>query len=232
MVLLYPIRVTMATKSEKLFEEFCAENAIEYSVISVAEHKTPDYMIVIGGHQIVIEVKQVDPSKEDRRLLAELREGRFIEHGGTPGDRVRAKIKDAAPQLSRLAKGKLPTIIVLFNNLPFVLGNPTEPYFIKVGMFGLQSVIMNVPANRSESPKIVGSKFGPKRKLTASDNTTVSAVAVLDQSQAGDLSLRLYHNAFAAIPLSLGLFKGLRAVEYYLPYDVDSSFQDWEQVDG
>ncbi len=222
----------MSTKSEDLFEQFCTENNIRFSKIAEASQKTPDYQIGIDGCEIVVEVKQIDPSKEDKKLIEQLNTTGMMSHGGTPGNRIRSKIEKSVPQLANLAKNKFPAMLVIYNNLPFDLGDPTEHYFIEVAMFGLQLVIVNIPHDPKQSPKIMGDKFGPKRKMTVTDNTTVSALSILDKNRNNELSLRVYHNHFAAIPLSHGIFKSIQCCEYFVPTEKGDSFIQWEQVNS
>jgi len=220
------------TTSEDLFERFCKENNIGYSKIEESTIKTPDYEIEIDGLTVITEIKQIDPNKEEKELIRKLENGEMVTTGGTPGDRVRSKIKSASPQLSKLAKGKYPSIVVLFNNIPFALGNPTEAYNIRVGMYGLESIVLSVPNNYEAPPTVKDRKFGPKRKLTEEHNTTISAVAVLSKNQEGELRLEVYHNQFAAIPLPHGLLSTRNVSEYVLSENQTGVFQEWKSIDS
>lgn len=215
------------TSSEDLFEKFCKENNIVCSKIEESTTKTPDYKIEIDGVTVIAEIKQIDPNKEEQALIRKLENGEIIRTGGTPGDRVRSKIKSASPQLSKLAKGKHPSIVVLYNNLPFVLGNPTEAYNIRVGMYGLETIVLSISNNYEAPPSVVDRKFGPKRKLTEEHNTSISAVAVLSLNPEGESSLEVYHNQFAAIPLPYGLVSTRNAKEYILSDNQTGVFQEW-----
>ncbi|MFK5951225.1 MAG: hypothetical protein QM500_20915 [Methylococcales bacterium] len=166
------------TSSEDLFEKFCKENNIDYSKIEESTTKTPDYEIEIDGLIVIAEIKQIDPNKEEQSLIRKLENGEMVTTGGTPGDRVRSKIKSASPQLAKLAKGRHPSIVVIYNNIPFALGNPTEAYNIRVGMYGLETIVLSVSKNSGTPPRVTERKFGPKRKLTTEHNTSISAVAV------------------------------------------------------
>ncbi|HUU27608.1 MAG TPA: hypothetical protein VM123_07340 [archaeon] len=218
------------TISEKMFEQYCEENSIGWTRIVESTEKRPDYYISIAGVNIVVEIKQFDPSKEQKKLLRKFKEnGRFY-NGGTPGDKVRSAIKKAGPQLSTLSKKRYPSILVLYNNLPFVLGNPTEPYNIKVGMYGLERIDLNMPRDFKTPTVIVDRKFGKKRKLTKEHNTSISALAVLPNTKEKGLWLDVYHNEHAAIELPKGLVSSLRAAEFVLSEKIQGEFQEWRQV--
>lgn len=208
------------------------KNGISCLRIEETTTKTPDYKINVDGLDIVVEIKQVDPSKEEKALLREFEEKGHIVHGDTPGDRVRSKIKSAGPQLSKPSKGKCPSILVLYNNLPFVLGNPVEPYNIRVGMYGLETIVLSVPKDYSKSPSVIDRKFGPKRKLTEEHNTSISAVAVLINRNDKDLWLNIYHNIYAEVQLPLGLISSRNADEFILSENQRGEFQEWVNINS
>ncbi len=217
------------TISEDLFEQFCADQGIACERLEEETSKTPDYQIVIEGMEVVVEVKQIDPSKEDRKLLEEFEANGHIVHGGTPGDKVRKKIQSASPQMSAHSKGQNPAVLVLYNNLPFVLGNPLEPYNIRVGMYGLEAIVLSVPKDYS-APSVVDRKFGGKKKLTEDHNTSISAVAVLSELEGSGLHLSIYHNQHAAVPLPAGVFSKYNSSEFELSENKVGAFQEWQQI--
>jgi hypothetical protein len=74
--------MTPRTFSERLFEEFCATNALQCARVPEGADPTPDYQVMFGDVVVACEVKQVDPNAED---LEELRTigsgaatGRFV----------------------------------------------------------------------------------------------------------------------------------------------------------
>lgn len=215
------------TTSEDLFEEYCAENSIACARIDERDEKTPDYQVEIEGTTIIVEVKQFDPSKEDKVVLRDFEKNKMVTHGTTPGDRVRNKIKSGAPQLSKYCKGKHPSILLLYNNLPFVLGDPTEPYNIRVGMFGLDTIVLSVPQNYSRKPSVVDRKSGPKRKLTENHNTSISAVGVLQRNSEERLEMLIYHNQHAEIHLNDEFANIHTATEYKVSERVKGQFHSW-----
>jgi len=59
----------------------------------------------------------------------------------------------------------VPVVLVLYNNLPLELGDRLSPYEIRVGMYGLETIIFSIPKGYL-GPTVIDRKFGPKRKLT------------------------------------------------------------------
>ena len=217
----------MATTSEQLFEQYCQENGIGCMKIKEAADKTPDYDIEVNGIRIIAEIKQIDPSKEDRSLIRELRENGCMNYSRTPGDRVRNKIKSASIQLSKLSKDRYPSMVVLYNNLPLALGNPIDPYNIRVGMYGLDTIVLSVPNDPPIQPSVIDRRFGPKRKMTETHNTSISAVAVLSKANNKKLWLDVYHNIYASMPIPAGLISSKNANEFILSEDIPGEHQEW-----
>ena len=143
-----------------------------------------------------------------------------------PGAKVRSKIKNAAEQISNLAKGKYPGVLVLYNNVPFVLGSPLDPDNVRVGMYGFDTIVLTQPTDFDVSREVIGRKFGPKKKLTEEHNTSISALAVLEETQEG-LSLSVYHNQHASIPLPLEVVRAVGAKQYVLSDDTRLEFRSW-----
>ncbi len=115
-----------------------------------------------------------------------------------PGERVRKKISDASSQIKARTKGHHPSILVLFGR--DLSHGHLDLYEVRVGMFGLEQVHFVVPRDMSISPYAVGMSYGPRRKMTKSQNTSISALAVLNTSSAEEVDVTLYHNIYAACP--------------------------------
>ena len=223
----------MTTESEKLFEAFCNNNGIRFAPVSTGVMKTPDYIIQIGEIDIVVEVKQIELNEEEKKLLRRAEKGDPVVFSATPGDRIRSKIKAAAPQLKILAKGKHPALLVLYNSIPFAAGDPTHPYHIKTGMFGLETVILTKPPIGTGDPQLIDKKFGPKRQMTEEHNTTTSAIGVLRRTMEAGIEMLIYHNHFAAIPLPVGLCSKINNVkEFILSSKTTGEFQEWSKNEG
>lgn len=177
------------TVSERLFECFCDDNHIEYKRIeasSIPNKKEPDYEIQMATELVVVEVKQFDPSEEEKKLYKQLWERGYTDaYVREPGAKARLKIQAGAKQLKARSKGKLPTLLVLYNNVP-ISDRGVDPYEIKTAMYGIEKIDLAVDpdANRVS---VTERGFGPKRKVTPSSNTSLSAVGALYSSPNSEL---------------------------------------------
>src|SRR5439155_25435961 len=55
----------MKTESETYFEEFCRRNGFTLLTVQVTTTKTPDYTLTVGGQQVVVEVKEIQPTDDE-----------------------------------------------------------------------------------------------------------------------------------------------------------------------
>ncbi len=137
-----------------------------------------------------MEVKEILRNKEEQesdRLLYERGYGNAI--GGTPGGRVRKKIADSSTQIKARTQGKYPSVLVLCDLRQ--IGGHLDPYNIRAAMYGLEQIHIPLPTDHSVRPYAAGMSFGPKRKMTESDNTSISAIGVLSWPSPDVLALRV-----------------------------------------
>jgi hypothetical protein len=206
--------MSVPTRSESLFSEFCSAAGIDLHRISESAlpgEARPDFSLRVGdGREVVVEVKQFDPNSEERAALAEIAKGRTTVHGGIPGDRVRKAISGAGRQLKAAARSGAPTMLVVFDAVG--LGRHTDPYAILTGTRGLDVVDVSIPADPQESPVFGEPRPGPKKKMTPTSHTGISGIGVLkehfpwpDEGRGSDpeLLLLLYHNRFASAPIPI-----------------------------
>ena len=110
------------TISEELFERFFKENKIQLSRIEVSTipgKKEPDYEIATSLGTVLVEVKQFDPNPEELQLQKQLEDRGWKDaFEGEPGAKVRLKIQSAAKQLKPRGAGSVPSMVVLYNNVP------------------------------------------------------------------------------------------------------------------
>ena len=222
--------MTNKTKSEVLFETFCSQHKIKFIHIPTMSKEglqTPDYDIFIHNQKIIVEVKQIDPNPEDIEQLRIFNSGGVAMGGNTPGERVRNKIANAASQIKSRSKNKYPSILVIYNNVHIF--NYTDPYLIRVAMYGLETIILNVPKNTNKPTTLIDKKFGPKQKMTINMNTSISAVAVLNEIN-NKPTLTIFHNIFSAITLSPDIFINFKIKQYKLEQKTLGEFQDWQEI--
>jgi hypothetical protein len=217
------------TTSELEFESFCRLRGVPLVRIPETDTRTPDYEIVIGSDRIIVEVKETAPNPEEResdRLLEE--RGYGTATGGTPGDRVRKMIASASAQLKARSGGVLPTVLVVFDR-GRVCGH-VEGYHIRVAMYGLEQIHVEVPPLGSGRPHATGVSHGPKRKMTESASTSISAIAALVMSGPGQHHLLVYRNRFARVPLRPELLTPFGATHYDLGRGEGCLASDWVEL--
>ena len=214
-----------------MFEAFCERNGLVFQPIptkSKEGEKTPDYDVCIDGQRLVVEIKQIDPNPEESLQQKILDAGGMAVGSTTPGARVRSKIAAGVGQIKIRAKGKYPSILVLYNNV--LLTDHTNPYFVRVAMYGLETHVLGVPKEMDRPPYLIDKKFGPKRKMTKDDNTSISAVAVLAKSVEDGPKLSIFHNVYAEIPLSPELLRPTDVRQFTLEEKIVGKFQDWKEI--
>lgn len=166
------------TISEDAFEQLCREQGITFLRIEEGEQRRPDYTIRLSGNEVVVEIKQFDPSNEEEQLYKRFLDGEsVVVDMSPPGRKMRKAIDSGYPQLAALAKGKLPALLVVYNNVP--IGDHTDPYAIKAAMFGLETIDIAVPKDFSRSPYPVDRRFGGKRRITHNQCRSLSAIGRL-----------------------------------------------------
>jgi hypothetical protein len=167
-------------------------------------------------------VKQLDRDEDPT-----WKESEFRLHSTTPGDHIRRKINKAGAQLRARAKAGHPSLLVIYNNIYRGIEAYSEPHDFLVAMYGLQSIVVGVP--QGGTPYVKGERFGPKRKMTDTTNTSFSALACLREDMDERLSLDIFHNAHASTPLGTAILSGASIRHFTIPRGA-VEFTDWEQV--
>jgi hypothetical protein len=189
--------------------------------------RTPDYEIFVPRRKVVVEIKEISPNREELDAQRRARNGEFVVVSTTPGQRVRGKISDAVPQIKARSKGRFPGILVLMDT--GFAAEHTSPYNIRVAMHGFETLVYAVPRDPSHSPYVKDKRFGGSRKMTPTNNTSVSAIAVIGHVS-GNLDLRVYHNPHAAVPLLPAALHRYQVPQYALASSVPGVIPDWVQV--
>ncbi len=188
------------TISEDLFEKLCVRAGIScHRVPEEKDAKRPDYEIELASHRVVTEVKQFDPNKEEAEFIRRQQVGDACVTSATPGHRIRNAIGSAAPQLKALSKGECPSMVVVYNNSG--VKQHTDPYSVATAMQGLDEIPVLVRDDPSNSPQFQDARSGPKKRMTAAHNTTISAIGVLVTDFDDQILLCIYHNQHARHPI-------------------------------
>jgi N-acetylglutamate synthase-like GNAT family acetyltransferase len=154
----------------------------------------------------------------------------YAEFGSVPGERIRREIREANRQVKKLASGKLPALLVIFNNTECFLH--TDPYGVMTAMMGIDEVQVSVPASPSQSPTFGPTISGKEKGMRSDANTTLSAVAVLRgyEYDGDSLSLDVFHNRFAPCSLDLNTLRLPRCRQFRIPSNATNSLGGWEEV--
>jgi hypothetical protein len=216
------------TVGEELFSRLCDDaNIVHRRVDTVSNlgEQRPDFTIEGCTTSIVVEVKQFDPTREEAKAIEQILRGEIVVTGGVPGGRLREAIAKANGQIKALSKGMLPGLLVVYNNV-FGSGYHTEPYAVLTAMRGLDVVPVRLPPDLNERPTFMPVRSGPKKKLTASANTQVSAIGVLYETQELTLRLDVFHNRHALLRLDPTELPQSQIRHFAMRDDE----RDWEQV--
>jgi len=189
--------------------------------------QTPDFLLRRFGRELAVEIKQIDPTPAELLEIAKFEAGGISSSSGEPGSRVRNAIAKGAPQLRALTRGRIPGLLVLYDNVPM----PTihlDPYAIKVAMYGLEQVVMVQAVPNSLRSEVVDTRFGGKRRVTPTDNTTLSAVALLSLQATEEFCFDIFHNSFAIRPIHPWLFRRRGIRQWRLSAKTPGQSQEWE----
>lgn len=193
--------------------------------------KRPDYRVQMGSSEVVVEVKQIEPTPEERLLLASPPEewnAENVYHWGMPGERVRKKIAAAVPQLRTLSEGCLPTLLVLYDAVKF-WPELLDEYAIKVAMYGIETILISPEAAPEGGASVLARWHGPRRRLTPEHNTTLSAVGILSHDEES-VGLTVFHNFYAATPLPIVALAAAGIPQYRLDEAPTQGFPEWQTV--
>ena len=215
---------SLVTRSETLFVELCEVVGWAFERLDEAGHgiPSPDFLLeACDGTNIVVEIKQFDPNREEREELEKLETGGMARFFTKPGKRVRKAVKKAARQLKARSAGSAPAMLVVFDATGFRIHD--DPYAVLTAMRGLDVVPVQ-GAHDTEVPVEFGIRRpGPEKRMTPNMHTSISGIAALRETQNG-LSLDIYHNSFAKCPINSSTLIGRRVRHWRMTRDE----MEWE----
>jgi hypothetical protein len=215
------------TESEALFERFCIANGIPFERIGEGASVTGDYWIRPNGVEVVCEVKQVEPNADERKAMEAFERGEVAVAVGVVGKRVRKKIKAASQQIRAYAKGRCPGVLVLWE--PVGVARHLDAYSVKAAMFGFDTLVLDVPVDPAEGTILKDRKSGPGRVMTEDHSTSISAIAVLSETEDA-IQCSVYHNHHAALPLPPESLRYEHVVHFRLREPRPGQFDEWQVV--
>jgi len=220
------------TISEKLFEQFCRENNIQFSRLLPDGNKTPDYEINLGDQHIILEIKEFALNNEEKIAINDFKKKRFSSWGSSKvGNRIRYKIDDSKRQIERLASGKCPAILLLYDARPFPIKG-TSPYEIEVAMYGWESIDLHVPENLEKPVRFGKHRFGKGKKFRSDCHTYISAIGMLREIEPTEqLNLDIYLNVYADMPLQIdSLITRKNITVYTIASGNGNEFRGWARI--
>lgn len=216
--------------SEQLFEELCLQNQIQVNRIkesSVPGEKRPDYEIVTPFGKILVEVKQCDLNKKEHELQEQLNNRGWTEvYSREPGAKLRSKIIDANKQLKSYGAGSVPSMIVVYDDMS-MFRRGTHPYEIKTAMYGIEQ--MNYTLIGNQCVDVDTSSF--KAKMTQNSCTSTSAIAALYKDINEELSIYVFHNIYATMPLNIKSFHGKNIKHFTITEKISAQLQEWQTIE-
>lgn len=212
----------MDTHSEILFSKICQQEGFFAEKIPTDGKPSPDFRVSTPYGELIAEVKELTPNKEERELIRQQAKGIIVAFGDTIGSRARGEIQRACRQLKRFREERLPSLVVLYNNV-----TATVPMLhlyshdIDAAMNGQWVTYVSLVPGGPKRPD----HNGGKRGLTANNGRYVSAVAVI--SDHDDETLLIYHNPHAEVPLPVGIFTGNKCIHYRKPSSTYGAPTTW-----
>ncbi len=174
------------TISEQIFEDFCAQNRVDFQRIPESSEKTPDYHIQIDGAAIAVEIKQLEKMSGFNTLGVSSR---------TVGSHVRKQISEARGQMQSAAKVGIPSILLIHNATDPLQLFGTEQHDFICAMYGDLTIRIGLRDLRKSE-----SFHGRNAKIRFDTNTSFSGVGHLKKDRAG-VKITVYENVYAAHPL-------------------------------
>lgn len=219
------------TISETLFERFCAETGIPFVSLAPdpsAGLPTPDYEIHLQEPPILVEVKQIDPNREDQASLQTFAETGEYSFSGVPGERLRGRISKAGSQLRARVRPDQPTLVVVYNNVD-VLRGFTGPDAVMSAMYGLYQTVITTTRGVGARVLSVNNQLGGGRSMTPQHNTTISGLGVLFEGPTNP-HLVVYHNRFAAVPIRPDILRRSRILQRCIQEEDGNNFPEWRDL--
>lgn len=216
---------TVPTESELVFEEFCQWHRLEAVRLPLSKGKSPDYRVTGRGWSVIIEVKELRESEDDRARLERVRAGHKVCGFDSTDTRVAEKLRKAGKQLRPHSLVGVPTIVCLYDTRRLGILGPDN---VKIAMFGQETVVID--RTNAEYDVVSAVHPGGKRQCTPGENTSISAVALLGRRN-DSFSLSIYHNHHARVPLPLVFLEKESDGQYALsPHGLPYEWQHLSQV--
>lgn len=183
----------MKTKSEQIFEDFLAANNVAFEKIEEATTHTPDYLVSIGGAELIFELKELTRD-EKFGVVDDPATPHIKSSSGSIGEHVRRRIAGSKKQIQYGANQCIPSVLLIYNALDRVFqtfGTADEDFI--AAMYGDYTIQIDRNTRRASE------KFnGRNQSLQRGKNTSFSAVGRLSD-RGGKTTVTLFENTFARV---------------------------------
>lgn len=217
-----------STISEQVFERFCRDRQLRFDRVRGGQSKSADYLLYSSDAAVVVEVKQIEPNQEERRVLTipeDEWDGELVYHWGIPGEKIRKKIVDAMPQLKAISRGSLPTLLIIYDTIR-VWPELTDGYAVRTAMFGIETALVSAEVAPEGGAKVLAKWYGGRRRLTAAHNTSLSAIGILACGPEA-VTLDVYHNPHTKSELPVKALSVAGVRQFRLADDPAHGFANW-----
>ena len=217
------------TLSEKLFEQLCNSRQIRFEpILRVSGQQTADYRIWLADAETIVEVKQIERSEHEIKLIAS---GEDEESPAVISDiqtRIRNKFDKAKTQLKSLSGGKLHTILVIYDNTSGLSGMDNEAFMN--AMQGDEVIELTLERKTRKVVRTVHTYGSKNRKVGQNHNRTVSALGRLLLNESGHPMLFLFHNEFSTNSLPMEAGSLIAAKQFVRPPSQDNGYRQWTET--
>lgn len=179
----------LLTVSESNFEEFLRAHDLPFERVAEAETPRPDYLVTVGDVRLIFEVKEL--TTDDNFRCEE-----FAVSSRKVGDHIRSKIRQARRQVKFGANSGIPSILLIYNALDPLHIFGTEQHDFIAAMYGEYTLQLH-----PETGQVIDNYQGSNKSFTLETKTYFSALGSLSASCDGAMTVTLYENLFAALPV-------------------------------
>jgi hypothetical protein len=176
------------TVSEAKFEEFLRAYDLPFDRVKESDAPRPDYLVTAGKLSLMFEVKEL--AKDDN-----FRQGKFAVSSRTVGDHIRSKIKQARNQVGFGADRGIPSIMLIYNALDPMHLFGTENHDFIDAMYGERTLRIHTATGH-----VLDDFQGRNKSFSQHKSTYFSALGRLAPRK-GDMTVTLFENMFAAVPI-------------------------------
>lgn len=179
----------LLTVSESNFEEFLRAHGLPFERVAEAETPRPDYLVTVGDVRLIFEVKELTADDKFRCEECAVSSRKVGVH-------IRSKIGQARRQVKFGADSGIPSILLIYNAIDPLHIFGTDQHDFIAAMYGDYTLQLH-----RETGQVIDNYHGRNKSFTRETKTYFSALGNLSPSCDGAMTVTLYENLFAALPV-------------------------------